>query len=109
MDTILDLSFMLQVFILPSNGTTWGPPEECRRQCIGEKHKVFDGHCPIPGTCSWHCAATRFELENGDCVGNRIYHCARNYTYLTVRHISLHGPFEFMEACAQEKVCPAGI
>ena len=108
---ILENIFFSQIIIIPSSHSTIYPPRTCRDQCIREHGRSFDGQCPEPGSCSWYCAATRFELYNGDCEDGRVYHCGRNYTfwYMKSQDPSYRGSYPFMEGCAHAKLCPKGI
>ena len=83
--------------------------DKCRRTCIEEINNTFNGSCPTPLSCSWECATERFKLKHGDCVGDRVYHCARNSTDKNLLDLSLPRGYAYIEACAPAITCRTGI
>jgi len=83
--------------------------DECRRTCLEEINNTFNGSCPTPLSCSWQCAAERFKIKHGDCVGDRVYHCARNSTDKNLLDLSLPRGYAYIEACAHAITCRIGI
>ena len=77
--------------------------DECRHVNV-----QFNGTCPKPGSCSWRCAAVRFQLQHEKCEGGRVYHCARNYTDKNLIDPTLSQGFKYIEACAHAIPCPKG-
>jgi len=81
------------------------PTEECA--CEEEVNQRFNGlFCPKPWSCSWHCADKRFRKQEGECEGNRVYHCARN---LDQNLPTIPRGQPYIEACAPAILCPPGI
>ena len=83
--------------------------DRCQRTCLEEIHNTFNGSCPKPWSCSWQCAAERFKIKHGDCLGDRVYHCARNYTDKNLLEPSLPRGHAYIEACARDILCRTGI
>jgi len=78
----------------------------CLRVCIDEKDITYDDRCPTAGSCSWHCAALRFELKHGACDRDFQYLCARNAKY-NKGNLTFYG---YAEACVFEDfACTDGI
>ena len=76
-------------------------PTKCTETCRVENVQ-FNGTCPVPGSCSWQCAAERFKRVYGECEGDRVYHCARNYTDKNLLDLSLPRGHAYIEACARD-------
>ena len=80
------------------------PVMNCKGQCHNE-NAPFNGTCPKPGLCSRQCAALRFKQKYGECEGDRVYHCARNFTDINLIDWTQPRGFAYIEACAREVLC----
>ena len=80
---------------------------DCKGQCHNENAQ-FNGTCPKPVSCSWQCSAMRFRQQQGECEGDRVYHCARNYTDENLIDRTQPRGFAYIEACAREVTCRKG-
>jgi len=83
-------------------------PAGCQQTCENEKDNTFKGQCPKAASCSWMCSVERFKRTKGTCEGDRVYHCARNYTDKNLLDPKLPRGFKYIEACARNVVCSAG-
>ena len=46
---------------------------------------------------------------DGECEGDRVYHCARNYTDKNLPDPTLPRGYAYIEACARDITCRTGI
>jgi len=82
------------------------PLNNCKQVCIDEVNISFHDHCPTNGTCSWICAAERFEKRNGTCGDMYMYMCAMNVEH---NNGNLTPVGYYIEACVYKKQCEDGI
>jgi len=99
---------MLQIMWMSSLTTCVEATDKCRQTCLKEMNNTFNGNCPTPESCNWQCAAERFERIYGKCEGDRVYHCARNYTDKNLLDPSLPRGYAYIEACAKNILCATG-
>jgi len=95
--------FLLLQFSIIS--PTEGLNDDCIQVCRDELHITYNDRCPTAGTCSWQCAALKFESKHGACKSNLLYMCAKNAKYDGGKMTF----FGYAEACVHEKTCSNGV